>query len=1044
MRLKTLKIVGFKSFADRVTIDFDAEVIGIVGPNGCGKSNIVDAFRWVMGEQSAKSMRGSKMHDVLFAGTQKRKSLNMAEVSVTLSDIQGELATEYEEVTITRRLYKSGESEYLINRQPVRLRDIHSLLLGSGMGKNAFSIFEQGKIDQIINLPPLQRRSIFDEAAGIGRFLERKKETIRKLSQVDENFNRIRDIHDEVERQTKTLKRQATLAKQYKEKKERLAALEMGVLITRLKRLGVEHKAAEFTKLKQELEHEQKQFELIEQKQLALKKEVGALEAHASVDREALFRAESSAKISAAECTRQQERLEELTKREQQLIEQIKELTARSAQFAKGEKGDLEGAMKLAQSDHLQSIKREGELKARLQKIEFLLQEQRRLAHVKLESEEKKGAVETCSVQIDALQVEIATFDDDLSKLNKELASFDDREAMQKITELKAKAKALEAMKERSVHRLYEQKAVQERAELLTSFIRPKRGQAEVVDGALHLYKQTLVARTREDYTFILEFAKSKKITGFSLICMDELEKKKGGLISSAQKNEVAEHFLGGVHVEITDEGDVIDALKVRHRYAVKGLVYKQQLEEIELAVKPLEKTLLHLRKEHSKLSTQIDGLTLSRKKLEQRRRQLEMELVAHNFGYQRALKELEGKEQIDQKALEKERVEVGREIESSQKQIGVLEIKRRKTQSAFQQMKVMEAKAEESAAQEKRFIDELDEVKSTVVLTKKALETRESSRLALSEKLEQLRLDSDVSSGKVIDVKKQRDEVELSYLKGRTALKELEKKVHSAELVVAEDTALKQELVHELQERYEMTLESALATDHWIEDLKEGEKELKSLRYAIEKSGSVNMTAIDEYQEQEQRFETLSAQLKDLSESKRDLEKIIIGLDGQSRKLFKETFAYVRANFQRNFETLFQGGSADLKFTESKDILEAGVEITAKPPGKQMRSISLLSGGEKCLTALALLFSIFEVKPAPFCILDEVDAPLDDSNVGRFTTMLKHYVEKTQFIVVTHNKKTMGVADILIGVSMEEKGVSRLLSLTFERKYADRHPERV
>ncbi|MCH9609698.1 MAG: Chromosome partition protein Smc [Chlamydiales bacterium] len=878
MRLKKLKIIGFKSFADRITIDFDGDVIGVVGPNGCGKSNIVDAFRWVMGEQSAKSLRGGKMHDVLFAGTEKRRGLNFAEVSVTLSDVGEGLATPYEEVTITRRLHRDGESEYLINRQPVRLKDVQNLFLGSGIGKNAFSIFEQGKIERIINLPPVQRRSIFDDAAGIGRFLERKKETLRKLSQVDENYMRLKDLHGEVERQTRVLKRQAEAAKNYAENKKRLVALDAAILITRLKKIEEGEEQQKLGELEKTLADEQKVFDLLDQKVVSLKKEVKALEEKAALDREQLYQAESRSKISEAEFERQKERCDELTRREGDLVEQ-----------------------------------------------------QAKLATV----EEKKEQIALLSSQIDALKEELDGF--------RELK--DERGLIEQIAEYRA------ALKETVADELLQEKSIAKRATLLTSLL----GQS------LFPYNQTVVVENQKDFAFVLSYAKKRKISNFSLL---SLEKVKGG------KKGISAHFLGEKKMEETKEGDFVDHLGVLH-------CHRQVLsrEELLKRVYSLEEELTALRE-----------LLSQRRHIEVKRQKLEMTLVSENFAYQRVLEE-------------------------------------RKMQQSW-------------------IKEELEEVRATLLLTRRAIETRGEGTSNLSEELGRFQSAFGASMRKLEEGQKVLADVETNQLAARDRLKVVEKELHAKELLIAQASALKSELEHELASRHQMTLQEA--PEQTVDDLQQAEAELKQLRSQVERAGAVNLAAIEEFKVQEERHASLDVQLKDLFASKEDLEKIILDLDQESRRLFKETFGTIRENFQRNFKLLFNGGEADLKFTESKDILEAGIEIVAKPPGKQMRSITLLSGGEKCLTALALLFSIFEVKPAPFCILDEVDAPLDDTNVERFTAMLKEYVNKTQFIVVTHNKKTMKVADILIGVSMEEKGVSKLLSLTFERSYADRNSERV
>ncbi len=1022
MRLKKLKIVGFKSFADRVVIDFDADIIGVVGPNGCGKSNIVDAFRWVMGEQSAKSMRGSSMHDVLFAGTQKRHALNMAEVSVTLSDVGESLATPYDEVVVTRRLYRDGESGYLINRQPVRLRDVQHLFLGSGIGKNAFSIFEQGKIDRIINLPPTSRRAIFDEAAGIGRFLERKKETVRKLSQVEENYNRLRDVHGEVEKQARQLKRQAAQAKHFQENKAELEALEKAILITRLKKIN--HKGegfvAELEALEKQLKDECSKLALLEEKMSLFRQELKEQEAKATTDKEQLYKVQSSAKIQAAEYARQQERLEELKKREKELLQQISEVSERRAGYmkeielkqghSKGELEQLQAAFKELQKQYQVSWQKESELRQQAERLTFQIEASKKEQARKLEavnrlekeSGEKKNVVETLSVQIDALQAELKksagklkTTREQEQEMHKQL-----QELTHSITKLAAKEQAL-------------QEDVDGFPKSAQSLLLAARDAKSPIYNMVSELSRCLFVESQADLQAVLAFAKAEKLHNFPIAVRGKKEEFR---VISVPGEEQATPF--------------------RRAEELKELAASLKQKRVERGV---------LEGKWQALVQVCKTFESEHKAIEEKRRKLEMTLVQENFAYRRALSDLE-KEQKKEVTLvgEAELTQVQENLAAVQaqsielkEQVATSEGLYHDAQHVAHAIQVLEAKEQESGTQEKRASDELEKVRASCKLCETALLSRKDHSEVMTEKLDRLHARSDESERDLAVLRQQHEEVETHYLAARDEVQSIEKKKHGLDVTLAEDKTLKSELVHELAERHEMTLQEGLESEILLDNLGESEKRVRHLRTQVEQGGMVNLTAIDEYQVQQERFESLDVQLKDLEETKQELEKIIVQLDGESRKLFKSTFAVVRENFKKNFAILFKGGEADLRFTESRDVLEAGVEIIAKPPGKQMRSISLLSGGEKCLTALALLFSIFEVKPAPFCILDEVDAPLDDSNIGRFTEMLKQYVQQTQFIVVTHNKKTMSVADILIGVSMEEKGVSKLISLAFAKTTA-------
>lgn len=1115
MRLKKLTILGFKSFADKVSLDFDCEIVGIVGPNGCGKSNIVDAFRWVLGEQSAKSLRGDKMHDVLFAGAHSRKPLNMAEVSVTLTDVNGELPIEYDEVTITRRLYRSGESEYLINRQQVRLKDLQNLFLGSGIGKNTFSVFEQGKLDQVINLSPMDRRGIFDEAAGIGRFLQRKKETVRKLAQVAENYNRVSDVHQEVEKQTKQLKRQAALAKNFQENKMRLEALEKTLLVTRWRSLFEKNRGLETAlgTLSEEIKEEHHRLAAVQQTVEKTKSELKEHEERAKAEQMRLHKAETEAQVRDAELRQQKQRLAELEKKQDALVKEREATEAKRAALVKRiddkkaalddaaekktasekcleaeravyessekEMGALRKELKEAREVHLKALQEESRLERAVQEKKLAIQaseqrlellkeriEERKegLSILKKEGEAKKREVKRLSDAIDGLE----TFEDELQRLKKSSVEIEKalREANKKITELSAREHALLHLKEACEGFSSGAKV------LLKTFKGKVRGLFEVLKPskeampAFQKYAQTLVVSSKKDLDQILDYAKKNNLSDFSAAVFKE------------------EAFLKLKGESVTEEGFYIDQKGVVFHFNLSHKEGNPFLREAELDA--LAKELSKHNKEREKLEHALEALLSERKSCEEKqrevlekRRRLEMKHVEENFALQRNLSDLEkGANELsvfesELKKLEASKVEkealdaISNELYAQQKKSGELlkgfkkheeaveakegalqtALKRwQEAQEAFQSaLGSWQQRDQEAAmliADEKRSVSHIakigrdsEELEREICELEDALKTRAKEAETCSKRLAELEKSSLKEDEELKKSRSSREELESALNEKRVSLASLEKKRHHLEVVLAEDTALRKGIEQELLDRHHLPPEELVGCGVALEGgVEEAEKEVRNLRLSLDKAGSVNMTAIEEYESQAVRFQELDRQLVDLEEAKSDLEKIIGKLDSECRKIFKETFEQIKENFRKNFAILFNGGEADLKFTESGDVLEAGIEIVAKPPGKQMRSISLLSGGEKCLTALALLFSIFEVRPAPFCILDEVDAPLDDSNIDRFTRVLKQYIEKTQFIVVTHNKKTMAIADMLLGVSMEEKGISTLISLSFEK----------
>ncbi|MCP5469043.1 MAG: AAA family ATPase [Chlamydiales bacterium] len=1034
MRLKKLKIVGFKSFADKVSIDFDREIIGIVGPNGCGKSNIVDAFRWVMGEQSVKSMRASAMQDVLFAGTSTRSALNYAEVSITLTDVAETLNTPYEEVTITRRLYRNGDSEYRLNKEVVRLRDIQYLFMGSGIGKNAFSIFEQGKIDRVIHLAPQSRRAIFDEAAGIGLFLEKKKETVRKLSTVSDNFHRIRDVYVEVEKQATTLKRQAKLAQTFQENKKRLTFLEEGVLATKLYALR-EKGAAQ----KEEQDSLQGQLDALEQEINAAAEEYEKQKEHLAIEekdseakRERLYQVEKSYEVQKVEIKRATERLSELKAQLTALHEEKKDL-AKTAEVAlpdvqskKTAHDALEKEVEVLYEAR-QEAGRAHMAAVQAHEARFLEEEIEKLSanRASLDQEIKEKECSHAALKAQSEELKEAWQSE---KLAMQKVRDQQEKLRHRIAELAARERVYAGGEQKLL------KAFPKKVRPLLEAIKPKKGCEKALEALLHRYGETLLVPNEKVAREVLAYAEEHKIDNFSLLPVDALQSGNATMATGELSHHFAVELLEELSfgaLGVTKEGLFIDHFGVVFRTPFEGRVQLATLkEERESAEKELS-------------ALKVEDVA----PLEEAWRKIEMCSVQENFALQQLLGELK-KEEKEREKLEKKLERLGAKSTGNEKvedlQAKTVELdaqlkeKRYSLNEAQRIWRELEketaaitARAQARAERKGKVDHEIEECEKHRVLCEKALTTREQSITSLENDVTVFRAQFEAVHATLEKARKKVATLDDSLRKQKGKASSLRDKLHKVEVASASSLTAQEDLERQLEGIEAEPLEIPL---------EEAEKEIRQLKVTLEKSSAVNMLAIDEYAEQEQRAQHLKEQSDDLEKAKTELEKIIVKLDQESRKIFKETFELIRTNFQKNFAILFRGGEADLRFTESSDVLEAGIEIVAKPPGKKLRAISLLSGGEKCLTALALLFAIFEVRRAPFCILDEVDAPLDDTNIGRFTEMLRQFTDKTQFIIVTHNKKTMSIADILIGVSMEEKGVSKLLSLAF----AETQPELV
>lgn len=1186
MRLKSLEIIGFKSFADKTKIDFDPGITAIVGPNGCGKSNISDAFRWVLGEQSAKSMRGGKMPDVIFAGTTQRKPLNFAEVTLTLEGIEGQLPIDYSELAVTRRLHRSGDSEYFINKHPVRLRDVQTLFLDSGMGKDAYSIFEQGKIDQVINLSPFERRYIFEEAAGILRFLQRKKEALRKLEQADLNVSRVKDIHQEVEKQIIILEEQSEKARQYKENQASLEKLEKCLLVAKwqhiqAKRREVQSKvAAQETVISASNSHiEELQQQLLEAKHLLAEEEKKSKERNENV-----YRTRSHKELQSKEKQTHQERLKDLSAKEKRWQLELQSITEKRLQREEERRKLLvqqkdnekqlaalenvvhtrraqvkaleeelakeRGAQQAKQKELFQLIQAasqcESELKQAKVRLENAQERQIRIGERKdrlsqatiglmQQAEEKKRLLAEEAALVEQQKDAFAAMEDGLQTLSKEIGN-SQREMEQvgeEFTELKARQKALQRLREdmegfSAGSKKLLQEASQPKSPLfgkvrgLYEYLIPEKGVEAALAAVMKPYTQTLVVEDKADFELVLEHIRKYQIKDISLVCSAALLEKSGQqenkgkersaksgssekegiipLLKQMADTPLAAHFLKEVYVSKKPgapfemmqthsgidlwlhEGILLDRQKVIF-FSSQG-EHNVFLREAEL--KALEKRLHEVEQQKAQIELILQALHQRRNHLQQERANLdknirreEMKLVELNFSVQKAAQDLdkmgaeekllaadwhsvkssiEGltqsiqtlhekhrtaqdkagniQQQADEltatlsKLVEKVRGETS-ELRTKEQEYQILLDEQRKQSHA---LNVLDVKDLESMQQAGRLEEEI--VAGQVLQRQLALKGEETDKSLkqIEHALEEALAACQALEKQVMLQKTSVEHIEGKIQEKRQALKKQEQERNQLSIQFAQLESNEGILEKDLQDRHHMSIEEAkvlaASLDQPVDQM---EKQARHFRQLVEQAGDINMTSIEECEKHKTRYQFLNQQMDDLELSKEELIGIITGLDEESRKIFRDIFQQVRNNFKKNFEILFNGGEADLQLTEP-DILAAGIEIIAKPPGKQMRSIQLLSGGEKCLTALALLFAIFEVKPAPFCILDEIDAPLDDANIERFVNIVKKFVENCQFIIITHNKRTMAIADVMCGVSMEERGVSKLLNINFSK----------
>ncbi len=966
MYFKKLEICGFKSFANKTEILFESGVTAVVGPNGCGKSNISDSIRWVLGEQSAKSLRGSSMEDVIFNGSADREPLNFAEVSLTLSNETRLLAVDYDEVTISRRLYRSGESEYLLNKNLVRLKDIHELLLGTGIGTESYSVIEQGKMDQALNSKPEERRAIFEEAAGITKFKAKKKEAIRKLEQTDQNLLRINDIVQEVKRQISSVERQAKKAEQYKIEFEKMKKLELAVA--------------------------GREFLLFDQDRRSKEEELAKLKAEEAACHE----------IAASIESRYQEKRSELGRAEASLGES----TAKEAMTQAG--------IRQKQDRILLNRERVGELAERKGNIEREIESIRtRLSGFHAEYEKLEQGVAAALEEERAGQGVLDSAEAELRKADEGW-----REASSNETSLRQKLSEGDRRRSQA-----QSEIARSRAEMAAIGSRIKR---------LRRDQDSLLAEIRE----IDEKLSPTLFEGAPVSALEsKVREWRDKLLSTFRS------WLGrGREVDAADEAEFDKEIR---RFADEVGRLQGTVDQREIESRHQRDTRQRL---ESRLAAFAEELTeLAREEETQRENEQRAEAALAGFAEE---------EKASQTLLETAREAIrARQQEKETVLVRVAEVRSR--QASFTQRR-------EQAEKDKNWIVETERGQRQMMetLAKEAEETvtrrqaLESESQGLEDDTVRLTAERDeiVRNLEAFRLERERvlaglTEIETERREKQKFLDEARERVHSFEMQSTEIRFAIERLKERIFNAYQVDLvldserqgiegeSSEMMGTEPVTDIEAAKADIQKCREKLSKMGPVNLVAIEEHQEMTERFNFLSQQEQDLLKAKEDLHKAILKINRTTRELFAETFKKVQGYFADYFKLLFNGGQAELVLLDENDILESGIDIIARPPGKKLQNITLLSGGEKSLVAVALVFALFKVRPSPFCILDEIDAPLDESNVDRFCNVLKEFLVTSQFILITHNKRTMNLADAIYGITMAQTGISNVVSVKFSGK---------
>lgn len=1182
MFLKRIEVHGFKSFAEATIVTFEPSITAIVGPNGSGKSNIVDAIRWVLGEQSAKSLRGSKMEDVIFSGSDRRKPMNIAQVKLVMDNSDGAFQIDEDEVVIARRVNRNGESDYLLNGTICRLKDIEELLMDTGMGKEAYSIIGQGKIDSILSSKATDRRELFEEAAGIIKYKTRKLEAAKKMEETELNLARAGDIINELDRQADPLKKQAEDARKYKEYSAELKELEESLLLTHWtvyqKGLNTyisdrdrlaenlserESLADSFEAKVEELQGELDRInELIDQKQeryFELKTQREGLENRIAMIREKqqsiiLQQNRINAEIREREMMigRNEEERIQITRSLQEIDQTRKALTADS----EAQRAELTALQEQIEADIRQSETLRADLVGYLNARTELESRYRRLKDendkltarieelVQLRSRSDRH-LDEAATQLQRLEAELKQVSDDFLRITKDEELLRQRQADDQAElvrlqeqfsslreELHGADSRLKILKdlEHSMEGYFQGvKNVLRARENLTGIvgvvaelIQVDKSKERAITAALAGGLQNIIVETGDDAKKAIEHLKRTKggratflpldmVRGTRMTEMSQWQSVDGylGIASDfvqtdARLMPVVFNLLGRIAVARDMDAALrlsraakhnlrivtLDGDQINPGGAVSGGSIQQQgpnllgrareIEELTQEAERLRGELHVVREKGTVLQAAVTGQDQALRQWQQELHQLELKRVNLRKDQQQLKKDTEEKEDhlsnVDQEFetcherlghLDMQLQQTGSELEylqaeNAQKEAGLKELDSRiaagrarinQNQHDITEARVKFASLDEQErshsvrlGQIRQFVEETSARIEELRMEWQGLEADKADlegqvHLVESEK-STVQRDEGIFGDEVTGLKQQERDLSGAFKKEdararaiRRRANELSKEINQFEVKIAELTSRLESVIVQLKEEHSIDVEGLTREITLVEDLESVEKRIRSLKWRLRVLGTVNLAAEEEYTTLTRRLSFLKEQFDDLSKAREALAEMIGELDETIKDRFAKTFEKVREEFKLVFAKLFGGGAAELHLSNPDDLLETGIEINAQPPGKKLQKISLMSGGEKALTALALIFAFLKVKPSPFYILDEIDAPLDEANVDRFAVFVREFSSVSQFIIITHRKGTMAEADALYGVTMEESGVSKLISYKFAEK---------
>ncbi len=1185
MYLKSIEVHGFKSFANKIVFQFHNGITGIVGPNGSGKSNVADAVRWVLGEQRIKQLRGASMQDVIFSGTETRKPLSYAYVAITLDNADHQLAIDYDEVTVARRIYRSGESEYLINGTLCRLKDINELFYDTGIGKEGYSIIGQGQIDKILSGKPEERRELFDEAAGIVKFKRRKAAAQMKLESEKQNLVRVSDILAELEKQTAPLEKQSETAKVYLRKKEELKALDVNVFLLENSRLreellAVQEKAAiagadlaetteKYETIKEEYERIQEEIEALDaaiEEARSTLNDTGLLRGRLEGEINVLKEQINSAKGSENHLNNRRSALsEEISQREQEkegiltekgrIDTQVQELSDTAERVkekleqVQSKIAELNSDIEAGKNTIIGELNQRATIKSKMGSFDTMMEQinirraelNSRLLRVKSDEAEREETLKKLEEEFAAVTEELrlkaaleAECEQKLGGFRGMLADRDAklREAQAAYHQEKTKLEALANLTERyegyggSVKRVMEQKEKNRGIiGVVADIIKVDAKYETAIETALGGNIQNIVTNDEDTAKKMIKYLKDNRLGRATFLPLTSITNpqefktpevlKEKGIIGMADALvhvdrkyiNVAKAMLG--RIVVVDHVD--NAMKIARKFgygirmvtlegellvpggAISGGAFKnnsnllgrrREMEELEKKVKQLSGEIETISQEidtikgnRNKMRLELENIKtdIQRKNIEQNTARLNIEQARERMeeeaegarslqlegqeieakiaeirnNKESIVKELADSEELEQriqqqilglqKELEEQRISETEAV--AQVNEWDLKVEKMRQTQVFQQSNVDRINGELARAQ-----SELEEVLEALAENAVEMERRQNNILEIEKTISashEAQTESEVKLKEDIAHKEELAARQKNFFKDREELagrmSSLDKEVYrlNAQRERMEESVEAQ--INYMWDEYEITLSDAAALrDEEMSDLAAMKREISALKDQIKKLGDVNVNAIEDYKNLMERYMLMRTQHDDLVEAEKVLEGIIEELDSAMRKQFTEKFAEIAREFDRVFKELFGGGKATLELMEDEDILEAGIRIIAQPPGKKLQNMMQLSGGEKALSAISLLFAIQNLKPSPFCLLDEIEAALDDSNVGRFAKYLHKLTKNTQFIVITHRRGTMEQVDRLYGITMQEKGVSTLVSVNLIDKELD------